>query len=331
MVINLSLFCQVVLGAGFLFSFIANQSWQSALGGSIVALISGFLGLVVVGRQQLGNQKRIITVLEGNILDLQDYEQQMQESLAQIVYQHQQVESHTRFLQSELGKLQNKIAVQRNYKEQLNNDLLNLDKYNRQIEEDAQKRQTQILQLEKQRMNLEMVVSSLSERKKQVELEVRELEQDVDVIQEFKLQLEAQLNNLESKIQELETPLDSIAPTPYPKPLEIYGSPQAVNTPAKPRPKKKLSPEWQEFVARLTRVEIEILRAIAEQNNPNALIKQIAQSEITMPELLIDGINELALATINDLIIDPGSNPPSIAETEYLQNLQQIFATITHK
>jgi len=340
MVINLSLFCQVVLGASFLFSFIANQSWQSALGGSFVALISGFLGLVAVGRQQLGNQKKIITVLEGNILDLQDYEQQIQESLAQIVYQHQQVESHTRFLQTELGKLQSTIAVQRNYKEQLNGDLLNLDRYNRQIEEDAQERQTRILQLEKQRMNLEMVVGSLSERKKQVELEVRELEQDVDVIQEFKLQLDAQLNNLESKIQELETPLGSIAPAPaklgdnYPQPSEIYGNPsisRPINTPSKPRTKKKLPPEWQEFVARLTGVEIEILRAIAEQNNPNALIKQIAQSEISMPELLIDGINELALATINDLIIDPGSNPPSIAETEYLQNLQQIFATIAHK
>ncbi len=323
----------MVLGAGFLFSFIANQSWQSALGGSVVALISGFLGLAAVGRQQLGNQRKIITVLEGNILDLQDYEQQMQESLAQIVYQHQQVESHTRFLQAELGKLQNQIAVQRNYKEQLNGDLLSLDKYNRQIEEDAQERQTRILQLEKQRMNLEMLVASLSERKKQVELEVRELEQDVDVMQEFKLQLEAQLNNLESKIQELETPLDSIALTPYPKPSEVYGS-QPISQPnnaSKPRPKKKKLPqEWQEFAAKLTRVEIEILRAIAEQNNPNALIKQIAQSQITMPELLIDGINELALATINDLIIDPGSNPPSIAETEYLQNLQQIFATISH-
>ncbi|NJL91048.1 MAG: hypothetical protein HC916_15600 [Coleofasciculaceae cyanobacterium SM2_1_6] len=330
MVINLSLFCQVVLGASFLFSFIANQSWQSALGGSVVALISGFLGLVAVGRQQLGNQKKIITVLEGNILDLQDYEQQMQESLAQIVYQHQQVESHTRFLQAELGKLQSKIAVHRNYKEQLNSDLLNLDKYNRQIEEDVKERQTRILQLEKQRMNLEMVVGSLSERKKQVELEVRELEQDVDVIQEFKLQLEAQLNNIEIKIQELETPLGTIASTTYPQPVGFSGN-QPVHTSPRPRPKKKLPTEWQEFADRLTRVEMEILRAIVEQNNPNALLKQIAQSEITMPELLIDGINELALATINDLIIAPGSNPPSIAETEYFQNLRQIFATITHK
>jgi len=311
MVINLSLFCQVVLGVGFLCSLVINRDWQAALGSSIIALISGFLGLVVVGRQQMGRQKQTITVLEGKIFHLQESEQQMQYVLEQAAYQHRQVENHTRFLQAELSKLQSKISVQRDYKEQLNTDLINLDKYNRQLEEDTQHWQTKISHLEKQRMNLEMLVNSLTERKKQVELEVSELEQDVDVIQEFRLQLEAQLRNLEDKVQELEPPLGAIAGT------------QAPNVVLQ---NLKLSPEWQEFAAQLTDVEVEILRAIAEQNNPNALLKQIAQAEITMPELLIDGINELALATINDLIIQPGSNPPLIAETEYLRNLQQLFA-----
>lgn len=311
MVINLSLFCQVVLGASFLFSFIVNQNWQSALGGSIVAMISGFLGLVAVGRQQMSRQRKTITVLENNIFNLQESEQQLQDSLAQVAHHHRQVENHTRFLQTELGKLQSKISVQRNYKEQLNTDLLNLDKYNRQLEEDTQHWRKKILQLEKQQINLEMVVNSLSDRKKQIESEVDGLEEDVDVIQEFKLQLEAQLTNLEDKIQELETPLSGI--TAAPEPLVPFRNSQ-------------LPREWQEFASRLTDVEIRILQAIAEQNNPNALLKQIAQAEITMPELLIDGINELALATINDLIIQPGSNPPLIAETEYIQNLRQLFA-----
>ncbi len=43
-----------------------------------------------------------------------------------------------------------------------------------------------------------------------------------------------------------------------------------------------------------------------------------------MPELLIDGINELALETIGDLIIEPGSNPPVI-EDEHLQSVRMLF------
>ncbi len=311
MVINLSLFCQVVLGASFLFSFVVNQNWQSALGGSLVALISGFLGLMAVGRQQMTRQRKTITVLEGNIFQLQEYEQQIQDSLDQVIHQHRQVENHTRFLQTELGKLQSNISVQKNYKEQLNAELVNLDQHNRRLEEDTHHWQTKISQLEKQRLNLEMVVKSLSDRKKQVELERDGLEQDIDVIQEFKLQLEAQLTNLEDKIQELESPLGIISAAPK------LGMPFQ---------NSQLSREWQEFASRLTAIEIEILQAIAEQNNPNALLKKIAQAEITMPELLIDGINELALSTINDLIIQPGSNPPIIAETEYIQNLRLLFA-----
>lgn len=311
MVINLSLFCQVVLGASFLFSFIVNQNWQSALGGSLVALISGFLGLVAVGRQQMNRQRKVITVLENNIFYLQESEQQMQESLAQVAHHHRQVENHTRFLQTELGKLQSNISAQKNYKEQLNAELLNLDHHHRRLEEDAQQGKTKIVQLEKQRLNLEMVVNSLSDRQKQVELEIDGLEQDVEVMQEFKLQLEAQLTNLEDKIQELESPLGVITPAP---------------DPIVPSQSSQLPREWQEFASRLTAIEIEILQAIAEQNNPNALLKKISQAEITMPELLIDGINELALSTINDLIIQPGSNPPIIAEIEYIQNLRLLFA-----
>ncbi len=312
MVINLSLFCQVVLGASFLFSFIVNRSWESALGGSLVALISGFLGLVAVGRQQMSRQRKTITVLEGNIFQLQEYQQEMQDSLTQIAHQHRQVENHTRFLQTELGKLQSSISVQKNYKDQLNAEMLNLDQHNRRLEEDAHNWKTKILQLEKQRLNLEMVVNSLTDRKKQIELEMDGLEQDVDVMQEFRLQLEAQLTNLEDKIQEMETPIGGVI-NPAPEPVIPFGS-------------SPLSREWQDFACRLTDIEIEILQAIAEQNNPNALLKEISQAEITMPELLIDGINELSLATINDLIIQPGSNPPIIAETEYIQNLRKLFA-----
>jgi hypothetical protein len=58
---------------------------------------------------------------------------------------------------------------------------------------------------------------------------------------------------------------------------------------------------------RLNKPEIQVLKAIIEQSDPSATIKKIAEENITMPELLIDAINECALDTIGDLIIEPGS------------------------
>ena len=39
----------------------------------------------------------------------------------------------------------------------------------------------------------------------------------------------------------------------------------------------------------------------------------------------MDGINQQAIATIGDIIIEPGSNPPVIAEDEYLTKIKQIL------
>ncbi len=87
----------------------------------------------------------------------------------------------------------------------------------------------------------------------------------------------------------------------------------------------KLPDEWTEFVAHLTNSELQVLKAIVYLENPNPEIKKIAESYITMPELLIDGINERAIATIGDIIIEPGSVSPLIAEAEYLTNIKEIL------
>ncbi|MBD3557829.1 hypothetical protein H6S82_03025, partial [Planktothrix sp. FACHB-1355] len=71
--------------------------------------------------------------------------------------------------------------------------------------------------------------------------------------------------------------------------------------------------------------ELQVLKAIVELENPNAEIKKIAESYITMPELLIDAINERAIATIGDIIIEQGSLFPVIPETEYLANIRVIL------
>jgi len=65
---------------------------------------------------------------------------------------------------------------------------------------------------------------------------------------------------------------------------------------------------------RLPKYELEVL-ALAEQVNVRN--QKIAEANITMPELLIDFINQRSLDTIGDLIIEPGNEsfPPKIPES----------------
>jgi hypothetical protein len=71
--------------------------------------------------------------------------------------------------------------------------------------------------------------------------------------------------------------------------------------------------EWTVLMGQLPEYEFQVLKAIAEQSNPAPVIKQIAEANLTMPELLIDGINERALDTIGDLILASTENSVAIA------------------
>lgn len=75
--------------------------------------------------------------------------------------------------------------------------------------------------------------------------------------------------------------------------------------------------EWQNFREKISQDQIEILTAIAKQENPQATIKKIAEINITMPSLLIDEINEIAYDTLGEIIIETNNEIPKIAN-EYL-------------
>lgn len=66
------------------------------------------------------------------------------------------------------------------------------------------------------------------------------------------------------------------------------------------------------------------MKAILEQDNPRDTIKQIAEANITMPNLLIDAINEIASNTIGELIIETNTEVPEIVE-EHLLNVKTMI------
>ncbi|MCL1473089.1 tellurite resistance TerB C-terminal domain-containing protein [Argonema antarcticum] len=143
------------------------------------------------------------------------------------------------------------------------------------------------------------------------ETEVYHLEQQKEELDLCLRSLLSEKHNAEAEIQQLQL---KITENNQKSQIKINDDTSAI-----------IPDEWTEFVAQLTNSELQVLKAIVYLENPNPEIKKIAESYITMPELLIDGINERAIATIGDIIIEPGSVSPLIAEAEYLTNIKEIL------
>lgn len=88
-----------------------------------------------------------------------------------------------------------------------------------------------------------------------------------------------------------------------------------------------LAPEWEDLRSRLTTYQLDALKAILEQADPTEEIARIADSNTTMPELLLDSINEAAVDAIGDVIIAPGSHPP-IIEDEDRDMVEKLVLTM---
>ena len=73
-----------------------------------------------------------------------------------------------------------------------------------------------------------------------------------------------------------------------------------------------LPAEWADFAERLADPQLAALEAIANQTDPRGTIREIAEANATMPGALIDAINDLAMQTIGDVILDPAADPPCI-------------------
>lgn len=85
-----------------------------------------------------------------------------------------------------------------------------------------------------------------------------------------------------------------------------------------------LNDELQKFLKAISPLQIEIVYIILLQNNVNSLLEKIANEEMSMPEILIDGINDIAQRYIDDILIDTFSNEPFILE-QYSNELKKAI------
>ena len=89
--------------------------------------------------------------------------------------------------------------------------------------------------------------------------------------------------------------------------------------------KDSLPREWVELKSRLGDIQRRALRVVSAAENVHHELEVIAREIGSMPEMLVDGINELAMETIGDIIIDSAVDPP-VVEEEDRQFVDKILA-----
>ena len=87
---------------------------------------------------------------------------------------------------------------------------------------------------------------------------------------------------------------------------------------------ESLSPELKDFIAALTSEQRDVLYAILTLDEPEAEIDSIAENALTMPELLIDGINDAAMERLGDILVDSYDGRYEISEQHGMALRQSI-------
>lgn len=98
--------------------------------------------------------------------------------------------------------------------------------------------------------------------------------------------------------------------------------------PNAPETASGLPSEWTDFMVQLPEYELQALKVIVEQSHPAAALKHLAEDNLTMPELLIDSINERALETIGDLVVDANAGAGSATIVrDHLKLVKKLLKT----
>lgn len=76
------------------------------------------------------------------------------------------------------------------------------------------------------------------------------------------------------------------------------------------------------------RIEVSLYDSIGVDKEGNEItlvdvLNKISKELLMLPEMIIDSINETALNTIDDIIIEPGAFPPEI-DDEYCDNVKKV-------
>ena len=330
-----------------------NRDIKPALLTGAIAIPASCAGVFVVNGKQRLQHKTTLIAFQVQIDQLESWQTELEQSIAAIAAEKQRVETNINFLQTQLSQLYAQIAEHRNHKQQLSQDVVTLTTDYHKLSAKLQDLQTQVDNCEQRREELYQSLRSLRQEKQEEEasysylktehnqLQIKiaqlrnqkqELEEDLTSINHLKPQLQDSVNEMRQSLAALQTQILEYQATKTKLEQELSSLNQNPKLTPEVKSSDKSSNPWIEFVMQLSDPELQVVEAIIHQSDPRIEIKKIAEANITMPELLIDRINEVALDTIGDFIIEPESEfvPPGILE-DYLRDLQQALDKMKNK
>jgi uncharacterized coiled-coil DUF342 family protein len=264
---------------------------------------------------------------------------ELNNSCNNLIIQKRKLELNCNSSRAEINQIQPQLDTLKYQKKELENDVILLERLKPQLEKKLHELrievQNQELEIAKQndllsqtnttRINLENTLNSLQNKTLEQKSEVNQLQNQISVLQDERDLLQNQVWELLQQVETIDSPALPENDENY---LELFPFDELLEpldtVDRKDHHRGNLPKEWHNFLAHLPGHEIQVLKAILEQDNPKATIKKIAEANITMPNLLIDTINEIANNTIGELIIETNTEIPEIIE-EHLLNVKTMM------
>ncbi len=274
--------------------------------------------------------------LKNEFQHLENSNIELNNSCNNLITEKRRLELNCNASRAELNQIVPLLDTIRQEKQELENDVILLERLKPQLEEKLYELriefQNQELKITKQndllaqtnitKNNLENILNSLQNKTLAQKSEINQMENQISVLQEERDLLQNQVWEL---LQQMETISPQTLPDNEENHLELFPFDELLEPlDIKHHHTDNLPTEWHNFFNHLPGYEIQVIKAILEQDNPKATINQIAEANITMPNVLIDAINEIANNTIGELIIETNTEIPEILE-EHLLNVKTMI------
>lgn len=296
------------------------------------------LGVFASQRKQIeseiNNLKNTIYILEQNQVELNN-------TLSTLATEKRRLEVHFHSQIAEITQLQTQIIDLQQQKEEIENSITLLSRIKPQLEERLYELRITIqdLEIEKEKQNQILIETSnekeaiaaninyLQTQKTERHTELEQLQNEILLLQQERDILQNQVWEILQQVETFNQENIPVNPEeqegeffPFSDILENLDTLDPENNTA-----KNLPEEWHTFFRQLPTHEIHVLKIIVEQDNPKQSIKKIAEANITMPNLLIDSINERASDTMGELIIETELEVPRIY-AEHILNVRKMIA-----
>ncbi|MBD6617841.1 hypothetical protein FNW02_18910 [Komarekiella sp. 'clone 1'] len=291
-----------------------------------------------------GQRKQLdaeINNLKTELYNLDKSKIELNNSFSTLTAEKRRLELNYNTSRAEITQLQTQICELQQEKRELESNLTLLGRLKPQLEEKLHELRIKIQELETEatkenqllvattnaRANIEASLNSFQTQIVSQKVELNHLQEQITLLQEERDLLQNQVWELLQQVETINPPetlpedaqrdnLELFTFSELIEPLELINTQVDIS--------ENLPDEWNNFLEKLPGHEMQVLKAIVEQDNPKIAIKQIAEANITMPNLLIDSINERASDTIGELIIEPNLDIPEVYQ-EHITNVRKMI------